>query len=297
MPGTAIIGLGAMGQGMARNIMGAGMSLKGFDLGPEQRDRFAKAGGVLADTAADAAAGCDLLLIMVATAAQAKAVLADGVTDALDPGAVIVLSSTISPAEARAIAAQVAEAGHMMLDAPVSGGQVGADAGMLTVMASGPEAAFERADALLSAVSKKVHRLGHEAGMGATYKVVHQLAAGVHLVVAAELMALGANAGCDPARLLEIVSNAAGQSWMMDDRAPRMMQEDPEVTSTVEIFIKDLGLVVDTARDVGVPVPLAAAAYQMMVGAAGMGLGKADDSAVVRAYQSLSGKSRSGDKA
>lgn len=289
MGGTAIIGLGAMGQGMARNIMQAGISLRGFDLSTAARDRFAGAGGIAEDSAMDAVAGCDLLLVMVATAAQAEAALFDGVLDALAKDAVVILSSTVAPSEARAIAARLNDAGHLMLDAPVSGGQVGADGGTLTIMASGPDTAFDRAEAVLAAISKKVHRLGDAPGMGATYKVVHQLAAGVHLVAAAELMAFGTKAGCDPKTLLDIVSSSAGQSWMLDDRAPRMMQTDPVPTSTVDIFIKDLGLVVQSARDSGAPVPLAAAAYQMMVGAGGMGLGRSDDSAVIRAYEALTG--------
>ena len=289
MRSTAIIGLGAMGQGMARNIMQAGIPLRGFDLSADARDRFAAAGGTTGDSETDVLAGCDLLLVMVATAAQAEAALFDGVTDALAKNALVILSSTVAPSEARAIAARLNDAGHLMLDAPVSGGQVGADGGTLTVMASGPDAAFDRAEAVLAAVSKKVHRLGDVPGMGATYKVVHQLAAGVHLVAAAELMAFGTKAGCDPQKLLDIVSSSAGQSWMMEDRAPRMMQTDPVATSTVDIFIKDLGLVVQSARDSGAPVPLAAAAYQMMVGAGGMGLGRSDDSAVIRAYEALTG--------
>jgi 3-hydroxyisobutyrate dehydrogenase len=284
-----MIGLGMMGQGMARNIMAAGIPLHGFDLSPDARSRFSDADGMTGDSVCEVVAGCDLLLVMVATAVQAEAALFGGVTEALDPGAVVILSSTVAPSEARSIAARLFDAGHVMLDAPVSGGQVGADSGTLTIMASGPDAAFERAGSLLAAVSKKVHRLGDEPGLGATYKVVHQLAAGVHLVAAAELMAFGVKAGCEPKRLLDIVSGSAGQSWMMDDRAPRMMQADAVPTSTVDIFIKDLGLVVQTARDTGAPVPLAAAAYQMMVGAGGMGLGRADDSAVIRAYEALTG--------
>ncbi|QFU09686.1 2-(hydroxymethyl)glutarate dehydrogenase [Rhodobacteraceae bacterium THAF1] len=284
-----MIGLGAMGQGMARNIMAAGIPLAGFDLSEGARARFAQEGGSTGEDAAHVVADCDLLLVMVATAAQAEAALFAGVTDALAPGAVVILSSTVAPSEARAIAARLAEQGHTMLDAPVSGGQVGADDGRLTIMASGPQVAFDRADTVLAAISKKVHRLGDEAGLGATYKVVHQLAAGVHLVAAAELMAFGAKAGCDPQTLFDIVSSSAGQSWMMDDRAPRMMTTGATATSTVDIFIKDLGLVVQTARDSGAPVPLAAAAYQMMIGASGMGLGREDDSAVIRAYEALTG--------
>jgi len=177
-----------------------------------------------------------------------------------------------------------------LLDAPVSGGQVGAEAGTLTVMASGPKAAFDRAEPVLDAIASNVHRLGDEAGQAATYKVVHQLAAGVHLAVAAELMALGSKAGCDPRTLFDIVSNAAGNSWMMTDRVPRMLTDDPPVTSSVDIFIKDLGLVLQTGKDAGVPLPLSAAAYQMFTAASAMGHGREDDSNVVRAYEALMGQ-------
>lgn len=290
MAGTAIIGLGAMGLGMARNIIGAGVALKGFDLSEAACARFAEAGGTVAKTAAEAATGCDLLLLMVVNAAQARAVLFDsGVTEALEPNAVVMLSSTVAPSDAREIAARLAEGQHMLLDAPVSGGQVGADAGNLTVMASGPERAFERAATVLDAVSGILHRLGDEAGQAATYKVVHQLAAGVHLCAAAELLALGAKAGCDPQTLYDIVTNAAGNSWMLGNRGPRMMMEDPPCASSVDIFIKDLGLVLQTGRDAGVALPLSAAAHQMFTGASAMGFGREDDSHVIRAYEALMG--------
>ena len=291
MADTGFIGLGNMGQGMARNIMAAGIALSGYDVSEEARSRFAQAGGEAADGAAGAAAGCGLLFVMVQNAAQARDALfgSGGAAAALAPGATVVLSSTVAPSEARALGAALAEAGHMLLDAPVSGGQAGADAGTLTVMASGPAGAFERAAAALDAVAKTVHRLGDEPGMGATYKVVHQLAAGVNLVAAAEMMALGAKAGCDPQKLFEIVSGSAGNSWMLGDRGPRMMRDRPDPASTVEIFVKDLGLVLQTGRESGAALPLAAAAHQMMVAAAGQGLRTEDDSSVIRAYETLFG--------
>ncbi len=293
MADTAIIGLGNMGQGMAANIVKAGIALKGFDLSELARKRFAESGGKAAASVAEAARGCSLLLVMVQTPAQARDVLfgAGDAAAALDPGSTIILCSTVAPSDARALGDALEEAGHMMLDAPVSGGQKGADAGQLTVMASGPEAAFSRAEAVLEAVAKTVHRLGDAPGMGATYKVVHQLAAGVHIVAAAELMALGAKAGCDPQKLFEIVTGSAGQSWMLEDRGPRMMQADPDCTSSVDIFVKDVGLVLQTGRENGVPLPLAAVAHQMFLAASGMGHGAADDSAVIRAYEILTGKS------
>ena len=291
MDKTAIIGLGAMGLGMAGNILQAGIALTGYDIAPAARERFAALGGDPSETAAGAASGAGLLLVMVVNADQARTVLFDsGAAHALAPSATVVLSSTIAPFDARDIAARLNALGHHMLDAPVSGGQVGARAGTLTVMASGPDEAFARAGSLLAAVANTVHRLGGEAGIGSTYKVVHQLAAGVHLVAAAEYMALGARAGCDPRKLHEIVSSSAGQSWMADDRVPRMMEDEPSVTSTVDIFVKDLGLVMQAGRDVSAPLPLAAAAHQMLLAASGLGHGKQDDSAVVKAYEALTGK-------
>ena len=283
MSGAAILGLGAMGQGMARNIMGAGIPLKGFDISPVARARFVKAGGASGEDA-NVLAGTDLLLVMVADASQVEAGLFSGVLDSLAPGALVILSSTIAPSDVRAFAERVAASGRELLDAPVSGGQAGADAGTLTIMASGSSAAFERAAPILNAVSKTIHNLGDQPGLGATYKVVHQLAAGVHLVAAAELLAFGEQAGCDPKRLFDIVSGAAGQSWMMNDRGPRMLEPGGNITSTVDIFIKDLGLVVQTAGEAGANVALAQAAFDKLQEAKAMGLGRADDSAVIQAY-------------
>ena len=289
---TAIIGLGAMGLGMARNILKAGVEMTGYDLSPDARQSFSDAGGTQCNTPEEAAKGVDLLIIMVVNADQARSVLFEtGVTQALAPGATVMLSSTVAPSDAREIAGRLSEVGLITLDAPVSGGQVGAEAGTLTVMASGPKAAFDRAERVLEAVAGIVHRLGDEPGQAATYKVVHQLAAGVHLAVAAELMALGSKAGCDPQTLYDIVTNAAGSSWMMADRVPRMLVDDPPVASSVDIFIKDLGLVLQTGKDAGVPLPLSAAAYQMFSAASAIGHGREDDSRVVRAYEALMGQS------
>lgn len=122
-------------------------------------------------------------------------------------------------------------------------------------MASGDQEAFDMVAPVLEAISKKTHRVGREPGMGATYKVVHQLAAGVHLVAAAELMALGARAGCDPKLLYDIVSTSAGQSWMFNDRVPHILEDDYTPRSMVDIFIKDLGLVLQTGSELNAPLP------------------------------------------
>ena len=287
---TALIGLGAMGLGMARNILAAGIPLRGFDLSATALDAFTALGGVALDSAASAAADCEVVMLMVVDAVQIRTALFDsGVADAMRPGGVVVMTSTISPVDARDIAGRSNEIGLMAIDAPVSGSQVGAEAGTLTIMASGADAAFDRAEPVLSAIAGKVYRLGTENGTGATYKVVHQLAAGVNLAAAAELMALGAKAGCDPATLFEIVNRSAGNSWMLENRGPRMMEQCPAVTSAVDLFVKDIGLALDLGGGSKIPLPLAAAAHQMFVGASAMGHGTDDDSLVIRAYEALSG--------
>ena len=287
---TALIGLGAMGLGMARNILAADIALRGFDLSAKALDTFTAFGGIACDSAASAAAGCDAVMLMVVDAAQTRTILFDaGAAEVMRPGGVVVITSTISPADARDIAGRLDEMGLMTIDAPVSGGQVGAEAGTLTIMASGADAAFDLARPMLSAIAGKVYRLGTENGAGATYKVVHQLAAGVNLAAAAELMALGAKAGCDPATLFEIVNRSAGNSWMLENRGPRMMEQCPAVTSAVDLFVKDIGLALDLGDSSKIPLPLAAAAHQMFVGASAMGHGSDDDSLVIRAYEALSG--------
>lgn len=288
---TAIIGLGAMGMGMAKNMLRRAIPLTGYDIRPEARAGFAESGGRVAANVAEAAAGAGLLIVMVVDTRQVREVLLGdrGALASLPKGGTVMLCSTIAPSDTRAVAAEVAQAGALLLDAPVSGGQAGADNGSLVVMASGPRAAFAAAEAALAAISKTVHRLGEAPGIGSTYKTVHQLAAGTHLVAAAELMAFGARAGCDPQKLFEIVSTSAGQSWMFDDRVPRMLNGDHAPRSTVDIFVKDLELVLREGRNLSMPMPVSAAAHQVLLAAAAMGYGGLDDASVVKVYERITG--------
>ena len=151
---------------------------------------------------------------------------------------------------------------------------------------------FEQATKpLLQVLGDKLFHVGEEPGQGAMVKTVNQLLAGVHIAAAAEAFSLAARAGLDPAVLLEILSGSAASSWMLKDRGPRMLEEHPPVASAVDIFVKDLGLVLDAGRSSKAALPLAAAAHQMFLAASGLGHGAADDSQVLRAYEALS-KSR-----
>ena len=166
---------------------------------------------------------------------------------------------------------------------------MGAEGGRLTIMASGAPAAFAKAEPALAAMAGKVYRLGDEPGIGSTVKAVNQLLAGVHIAAAAEAMAFGVRAGADPRTLFEVISNSAGNSWMFGNRVPHMLDGDYTPRSAVDIFVKDLGLVLDAGRDLRFPLPLAAAAHQLFLMAAAAGLGREDDAAVVKVFERLAG--------
>ncbi|MBV9813825.1 MAG: NAD(P)-dependent oxidoreductase, partial [Acetobacteraceae bacterium] len=236
------------------------------------------------------AQGADALVLMVVNAAQAEQVLfADGALDALPPAATVVLMATCAPGAVQALAARVLGTGRRFLDAPVSGGTGGAAAATLTIMAAGPDETFARVRPLLEALGDKVFHVGQQPGQGAVVKTVNQLLCGVHIAVAAEALSLAARIGVDGETVLRIVSGSAAGSWMLRDRGPRMAQRDPEVTSAVDIFVKDLGIVLDAGREARAALPLAALAHQLFLAASGAGHGDADDSQVIRSYAALNG--------
>jgi 3-hydroxyisobutyrate dehydrogenase-like beta-hydroxyacid dehydrogenase len=291
----AAIGLGSMGQGAAASMLSKGLDVTGCD--PSERARLAFAGPSVA-RACDLPPGIEAVLVLTVNAAQARAALfgAEGCAENLAPGAVLIVSATMAPADARALAEEAASRQLLYLDAPVSGGATGAANGALTVMASGSVAAFDKARPVLERVAAKVWELGEAPGLGATMKVVHQLLAGVHIATAAEAMALGIKAGLDPAQIYGVVTGAAGNSWMFANRMAHVLAGDDTPLSAVNIFVKDLGLVDALAREANFPIPLAAQALQLFVAAAAQGHGGKDDAFVIRAYQALTGIALPGEK-
>jgi len=292
MTTVGFIGLGAMGLPMARNLAKRGFSVRGFDLRTEALEALVQAGGQLAASVAEAAAGADALVLMVVNAAQAEAILfTDGALAAMPENGVVVLMATCPPGAVERIAARVLAAGRRFIDAPVSGGVVGAEAATLTIMAAAPQATFEAARPVLDALGDKVFHVGVEPGQGAMVKTVNQLLCGVHIAVTAEAFSLAAKVGVDLDVMLEILSGSSASSWMLKNRGPRMLQTDPEVTSAVDIFVKDLGIVLEAGRDVKAALPLAALAHQMFLAVSGQGGGADDDSQVIRAYRALNAPS------
>ncbi len=287
----AFIGLGAMGGAMAETLIKKQFRVVGYDMRPEAVAHLTKAGGRGAATAEEAARNADMLVLMVVNVDQAEHALFDqDALEALKPSATVVLCSTCAPDRVEALAKRVEKSGRFFVDAPVSGGVTGARAGTLTIMAAARTEVFEKAKPVLSAMGSNLFHLGQKPGQGAAMKVVNQLLCGVHIAVAAEGLAFAERAGIDPKLALEVLSGSAAQSWMLRARGPRMVDYDNVITSAVDIFVKDLALVMDAGRGAKMGLPLAAAAHQLFLAASGMGHGLEDDSQVIETYRALGKK-------
>jgi 3-hydroxyisobutyrate dehydrogenase len=277
--------------GAARSLLRAGFATAACDVRREALDAFAAAGGVACASPAEVGAKTDVIAIFVVNGEQTDEVLfgANGAAAAMKPGSAVVFSVTAAPDYAERLAARLAERGILLLDAPVSGGAAKAAAGEMTVMASGSAEAFAACEDVLGAIATKVYRLGPRPGQGSRIKVVNQLLAGVHIAAMAEAMALGLRAGCDPNVVYEVISNSAGSSWMFQNRGPHILAGDYTPHSAVNIFVKDLGIVLDTGRKLTFPLPLTAAAHQMFLATSAHGHGGEDDAAVIKMFQALTG--------
>lgn len=288
---AAVIGLGSMGFGMAQSMRRAGLDVVGYDIAQGAVERFISEGGRGAATLKEAARDADIVVSVVVNAAQTEAVLfgPDGIAEAMKPGAVFVSSATMDPEIARDLSRRVEVLGFHYLDAPISGGAARAAKGELTIMASGSAQAFAAARPALDAMAAKVYELGDAAGTGAAFKMINQLLAGVHIAAACEAISFAAKQGLDLEKVYDVITASAGNSWMFENRIPHVLAGDYAPLSTIEIFVKDLGIVQDMARAERYPVPLVAAALQMYLAASGAGMGRDDDSSLARLYAQLSG--------
>jgi 3-hydroxyisobutyrate dehydrogenase len=286
-----VIGLGAMGSGVARSLLRAGFEVHVCDVRLSVLEAFAVDGATAHTTPASLAARVEALIVLVVNAEQTENVLfgENGVVGALRQGGIVMASSTVPPHYAEALGARLASAGLGMLDAPVSGGAARAASAEMTVMAAGDPTAFDAMADVLGAIAGKVYRLGNSPGAGSKVKMINQLLAGVHIAAATEAMALGIRAGVDPDALFEVISNSAGNSWMFSNRVPHILAGDYTPLSAVDIFVKDLGIVLDSARKLTFPLPLTSSALQMFIATSAAGHGKEDDSAVIKMFQRLTG--------
>ena len=288
---AAVIGLGSMGFGMAESLRRAGFDVAGCDVAAANVERFVANGGRGAASPAEAARGAGVVIAVVVNAAQTEAVLfgEHGCAAAMAEGAVFVSSATMAPEVARALGERLEASGRHYLDAPMSGGAARAASGELTFLASGSAAAFEGARVALAAMAGTVYELGDAPGVGAGFKMVNQLLAGVHIAAACEAMAFASRQGLDLARVYEVITKSAGNSWMFENRVPHILDGDYQPRSAVDIFTKDLGIVLDMARGAKFPVPVAGAALQMFLMTAAAGMGRDDDASVARLFAQVAG--------
>lgn len=288
---VGVIGLGSMGMGSALALKDAGFEVVGFDVNTAACRHFVAAGGRVAENPSQLGRQCPIILTVVVNAQQVDTVLfgSDGVVAGLPEGGLVIQCATVAPGYAQSLAERLALAGIGLLDAPISGGATKARQGRLSVMAAGKTLCFEQAAGVLDAIAEKVFRLGEEAGLGSSVKLVNQHLAGVHIAAAAEAMALGISMGIDPESLYDVISNSAGNSWMFENRVPHILHGDYAPRSAVDIFVKDLGIVAATGRDLTLPLPVASAALQQFLAASALGHGREDDSAVIKVYQNMAG--------
>jgi len=284
-----LVGLGAMGMGMAKSLRRAGYLVHVFDVRREVAEAFAAEGGIACKGLAEIAAACEVVISVVVNAAQTESVLFGeaGAAADLKAGSVFVMCSTVDPEWSITLEKRLAEKGILYLDAPISGGAAKAATGEITMMTSGHPDAYTKVGGALDAMAAKVYRLGAAAGNGSKVKIINQLLAGVHIAVAAEAMALGLRQGVDPAALYDVITHSAGNSWMFENRMAHVLAADYTPLSAVDIFVKDLGLVLDSARACKFPLPLASTAHQMFLQAASSGFGREDDSAVIKIFPGI----------
>ncbi|MEB0111061.1 NAD(P)-dependent oxidoreductase [Variovorax sp. RTB1] len=290
-----LIGLGAMGSGMAQSLRRKGFDLRVFDVRKEVADAFAKDGGAACASLAELGAQCDVVVSVVVNAAQTESVLfgsvgdkfANGVAATMKPGSVFVMCSTVDPTVSIAFESRLAAMGLLYIDAPISGGAARAASGEMTMMTAATPEAYAKVGEVLDAMAGKVYRLGDKAGAGSKVKVINQLLAGVHIAAAAEAMALGLREGVDPAALYEVITHSAGNSWMFENRMAHVLAADYTPLSAVDIFVKDLGIVLDMARATKFPLPLSSTAHQMFMQASTAGFAKEDDSAVIKIFPGI----------
>lgn len=282
----ACIGLGLMGGAMAANLLKAGYSVQGFDLDSQALARLTQLGGRAAAHPAAAASGASMALVMVNNATQVEHVLfgTDGIADALPPGAIVWVASTVPAADMQSFAERLQALGLDMVDGPVSGGLTGAEAGTLTIIAGGSPEAIEAIRGPMQACSERIHHVG-KVGAGSTVKIVNNLLAASHVALTAEALALGMRAGADPEQLIRVITQSSGTSRMFEKRAPRIVAGDHAPHATVQTFLKDLEIALDTAQSLHCATPIASAARQVYRHSVDAGLAHASDTLLSRFYE------------
>lgn len=284
------IGLGLMGKSMARNILKAGFPLLVHNRSQAAVDELTSEGAIRVNSPAEMAAQVDVIFTNLPDSPDVELVALgpDGILAGAHPGLIFVDNSTIKPAASRLVAAKLAEAGVLSLDAPVSGGDIGARNATLTIMVGGPLEAFNKVLPVFQVMGKTFTHVG-ESGAGQIAKAANQIMVAAQMVAMGELLIFAQKAGADPAKVVEAIKTGAAQCWTLDIKPPRLFSGNRAPGFKAHMQAKDLNIIMETAREYGMPLPATAGNAQLFNAMLQMGLGDLDNSAVIGVIESLAG--------
>ena len=283
MKNITVIGLGSMGYGIAQSLIRSGYNVYGQDKNTAQQKKLIEEGGLDAEIPFG---DLDAVFIVVLNEAQTRDIIfgEEGIAGKLKKHTLVIVCTTVSPNFAKEMAAACENKELLYLDAPISGGSIKSSQGKLSYMVSGSKNALVAAKPILDSTSETVFEFGEVVGSGSAMKAVNQMLAGVHIAAMAEAITFGITQGIEPERFLEVISKCAGSSWMLENRAPHIIDGDYSPKSSINIWPKDLGIVLDIAKSSNFSAPITSAALQQFIAASGSGLGHEDDAAVAKVY-------------
>jgi 2-hydroxy-3-oxopropionate reductase len=286
---VGFIGLGIMGMPMARNLMEAGYELTVHNRSPEKAEELGKEGAAVAATPREVAENSDVVITMLPDSPQVREVVAaeDGVLEGINEGALLIDMSTISPVVTEELAEAVKEKGASMLDAPVSGGDVGAIEGTLSIMVGGEEADFQRAKPLFEAMGKTITHVG-PTGAGQVTKAANQVVVALTIEAVSEALVLGSAGGVSPEKILEVLGGGLASNKVMEVKREKFLSHTFEPGFRSELHHKDLGIALAAGREYGVVLPVTAIVDQMLLSMKRKGWGGEDHSALLRIIEDLS---------
>lgn len=287
---VGFIGLGIMGRGMARNLIQAGFELRVWNRTASRIDELVEAEAVAADSPAELASQCDIIIVCVSDTPDVQAVILgeNGIIHGAQSGALVIDTSTISPRATREIAERLAQHGVHMLDAPISGGSEGAAKGTLSIMVGGESAQMERAMPVFSAMGEKITHVGGT-GAGQMVKLVNQILVVGNALAMCEALVFAQAGGLDLEKTLAAVSDGAAGSWMLTMRGPQILERDWSPGFTIDLQQKDVRLALVAADELGVPVPITSMAFHYYRALQAQGLGGDGNHALIKAMERLAG--------
>ena len=286
---VGVVGVGNMGLGISNNLIKAGFNVIVYDIRPEPLEQLKKKGATVAASLKDLAQQCSIVLSVLLDYDQNLSVIegSEGLAENMKEDSCIFVCSTISPEQARDLSKIATASGVRLLDCPVSGGPEGANAGTLSLMIGGDANAVSQHRKALEAIGGNIYHFG-DVGAGESAKAINQLLVGVNNVAVAEAMLLASKSGLDLKEVVNLISNSAGNSWIFQHRAMRMIERDFEARGILGILLKDTSIVIDAARSLGLVLPITTLVQQLYQAGVNAGIADEDDSSIVKVLEKLS---------